>query len=146
MQIKRKELIDALELCKPAISTTNRADELTHFWLNKDRINATNGRFSITSFIATDIEAGVPETLLDWLQKSGSDTVTLTQTGTNLLAVSGRSRVNFATLDPKRQLESKHPETTNKAPIDTAFIQALSNISISLDPKSDEPSKLGVFI
>jgi DNA polymerase III sliding clamp (beta) subunit (PCNA family) len=146
MQVDRKTLIDALELCKPAISTTNRAPELTHFWLGKDRINTFNGHLAITSFIATDIEAGVPDTFLDWLEKTSYDTVNLTLKDTTLMAASGRAKASFATLDPKRQLVTQLPETTNRLPIDYEFVQALANVITSNDPKSTEPAKLGVFV
>ncbi len=147
MQVNRKNLIEILETCRPALSTQSRAVELAHFWFDGKIVMASNGHLIISMPCTLDIVGGVPHALLDWLKKSKGDTVTFSKSGKGMVATIGRSKFNFLLLDIKRR--SFHLKTDNdlqSIPLTSELISALNNVSISYDPKAGNPAKLGVFL
>ena len=150
MQVKRKELIDALEICEPALATANRAIEMGHYWFADNQISAFNGHLTITAPFELEVEGGVPHTFLDWLGKVSGDQVTLKPESNALAVTSGRSRYSFPLLDPERRIKplSRREPSTMREPLSLSseIVEGLSRVIISHDSKSAVPAKMGVFL
>jgi DNA polymerase III sliding clamp (beta) subunit (PCNA family) len=146
MQVNRKNLIEILETCRPALATQSRATELTHFWFDGHTVMASNGHLIISMPCTLDIVGGVPYALLDWLKKSKGDSAIFSSSGNGMAATIGRSKFNFPLLDIKRRaFHLKTDNTLQAIPLTLELIAALNNISVSYDPKAGNPAKMGVF-
>jgi hypothetical protein len=146
MQVNRKGLIEALEVCKPALSTVNRAIEMGHYWFDGQRVSAFNGHLTISAPFDLDLKGGIPSTILDWLGKTSGETVTLAPANNELKVSAGRARFTFPLLDPKRQIIPEVPSLTDRLAINNDFVQALARVILSHDAKSSVPAKMGVFL
>jgi DNA polymerase III sliding clamp (beta) subunit (PCNA family) len=145
MQVKRSELIEALDICKPALATQNRAIEMGHYWFDGHQISAFNGHLTINTPFDLEISGGVPHSFLDWLDKTTSPSVTLKPEDKSLAVSAGRSRYTFPLLDPQRCIIPTPPTPSERLSLDHNFLVGLSRVIISHDPKSAVPAKMGVF-
>jgi hypothetical protein len=117
MQVNRKGLIEALEVCKPALSTVNRAIAMGHYWFDGQRVSAFNGHLTISAPFDLDLKGGIPSTILEWLGKTSGETVTLAPANNELKVSAGRARFTFPLLDPKRQIIPELPSLTDRLSI-----------------------------
>ena len=149
MKVNRSQLLAALDTCKPALATTsNRAIELTHFWLDGDFISAYNGRLGIVyPFDTPEIKGGVPTTLFSWLEKTEGNDAELTTRGKDLIIKMGSAHATFAMLEANKQILQPSLDLIDGDGIelDTALITGLKNVLVSLDPKSATPARMGAF-
>jgi hypothetical protein len=149
MNINRALLLSALDTCKPALATaTNRAVELSHFWLDGDFISAYNGRLGIVYPFDSEIKGGVPATLQAWLEKTTGDNADLTTKGKELVIKVGASHATFAMLEAEKQILQPSVDLIDGegVELDEALITGLKNILVSLDPKSATPARMGAFL
>jgi hypothetical protein len=150
MKLDRKSLVEALEICKPALATQNRAVELSHYWCDGETIGAYNGRLMILQPFPYDIIGGIPDTALDWLKKVETPEINLTGSGDRITLTAGRaSRIGLTLLDASRRIFSPDIALNELGvpplPLDPDLIAALENVSVSQDKQATAPQKLGVF-
>ena len=149
MKINRVEFLSALDTCKPALATsTNRAIELTHFWLDGDFISAYNGRLGIVCpFDTGDIRGGVPATALAWLEKTEGNDAEITTRGKDLIIKVFDAHATFAMLEANKQILKPSLDLIEGTgvSVDQTLLGGLKNVLVSLDPKSATPARMGAF-
>jgi DNA polymerase III sliding clamp (beta) subunit (PCNA family) len=146
--INRRELINALLVCKPALAISNNyAIELTHFWFDQQFVSAYDGRIGIFVPIETPIRGGVPPLLLSWLEKVDGDEVIIEQNDNNIRIEISGSEIDLSVLEESRQILKPDVSllSDNSMNIPSELVKGLESCLISLDKKSSVPARMGAF-
>jgi DNA polymerase III sliding clamp (beta) subunit (PCNA family) len=146
MSLSRKDTLAALELVKPAVSSTNDSiQERAHIWFGGGYVYGTNGGLGIKAKFESPFECGVPGGLLmGLLNQASGDTLEFKQEGNSALKFkAGRSSIKLATL-PFGQMPWRFPEKpATKAicsiKVSADFIKGLKRV---LALKASQPKRM----
>lgn len=128
--MNKKELLEAIEKVKPAITTTSLTEQNNLILFNKKSVSSYNDEILITSIINTKIDGAVPANeLITLLQKMKDETIKVVQKD-NVLEIIGKTtkaKLKMSTLSfPK----TKIPDKWKKLPEE--FIKGLNYCKFSL--------------
>jgi DNA polymerase III sliding clamp (beta) subunit (PCNA family) len=100
MRIERKKLLAALEPLKPALAVRTVVPAQLQIWFNKKYADAHDGGFGVRTTFETPFDFGVPgKLLINLLEQSEAEEVTLEPKENNLAFKAGKSLIKLAILD-----------------------------------------------
>jgi DNA polymerase III sliding clamp (beta) subunit (PCNA family) len=144
-KIGRKELLDCLNIVKPALSSRDFIPIFTYFCFDGDNVIAYDDLIAIRTECAVDIDGAVKGALLlGLLENSGAKAVEFLQKETELHAKAGVSKLKLQML-PREDFIFEMPEATEDDvtfPITSLFVEGIDRclVSVSTDNSSSEYS------
>lgn len=150
MKYPRAELLQALNMVRPALAAKDLIEELSHVWFDGATITAYNDAdLGIQVPFKTDFKGGVRGALLlGLLNASKAKEVELETTDDNhLKLVASRTRGKLAVLDSERSVW-QFPEFDPKdgVKINEDFLRVLQAVLVSVGNDTSTPEKLGVTL
>ena len=146
--INRANLITAINLARPALSTQNFIPALTHFRLNKDLILGYNDITCIAVNFEHDLACCLPgDLLIKTLGSFGSSEVDVAYKDGNVTLKAGKAKMKLPVLPldshPYEDLDLDWEETLT---LTEGFLKGLSACLISVGNDPTHPAQMGVTL
>ena len=149
MPFARKDLLDTLNLAKPALASKDLVEELVCFWFDGKTVWAYSDIIGIQIPLATDFVGGLRGNLiLGLLEKSRAKDVTISPSENGeMLLKAANAKLTLALLENERALwEVPDFDKGNAFVVDKSFIKAIENVLVSIGGDTSVPDQLGVTL
>ena len=149
MIIKRKELLEKLNVSRTCLATQDIIPVLTHFCFDKDKITSFNTGQAVILDCDTGLSGCVPGDLIKLLGSYGTDDVSITQTETNITVKSGRSSVKLNTL-PRNifpfKLADDVMNTDKQHDLTEDFFEGIKQVALSMGNNASLRNQYGITV
>jgi hypothetical protein len=153
MSFLRKELVDILDVTKPALASKDLIEELTQFWFKGDCVYAYNDIIGLQHPLKTDFVGGLRGSLLlGLLDKSRAKDIHIEplQNGEDqkeMLIRAANTRLTLALLDDSRALwEIPSFDKAKSVVFGKSFLEVIESVLVSVGGDTSVPDQLGVTI
>ncbi len=146
--MKRKELLDKLNIAKTCLATQDVIPVLTHFYFDKNQIMSFNIGQAVIIQEETGLDCCVPgDELTKLLASYSTDDVSINQKDGTIAVKSGRSNVKLKTLPSNNfpfKLDSK--ESAKQHELTGEFFEGLRQVSISMGNNASKRNQYGITV
>lgn len=149
--MKRKKLLERLEMVAPALASSDFVPIMTHFWFTGSHVIAYDDTIGISVSLKTDFKGAVPGTILLNLLKNSRAKMLEFRPNTEgakitIRAGTKKSRWNLALLPPEEFL-FKFPKKLGKVSVvKKEFLEAVEWCLASIGDDTSTPDQLGITL
>jgi hypothetical protein len=147
--MERKKIVAALTNVQPAISVTNAAEVMKHYWFTGKRVMAFDGGMALAVPFESEWQGAIQSTILPLLNSSGASEVTFEDTEKGFVVKAGASKFKLNTM-ASTDFNFKIPKMPDQASFPVAdvpkFLIALKACKRSLGSETSEACFKGVTI
>jgi DNA polymerase III sliding clamp (beta) subunit (PCNA family) len=156
--VNRQDLLQKLELVKPALSSINLVPVLTHFWFRDNSLICFNDQIAIKTKLVSNFVGAIPDTLTSLLSVSkakeveffvGKDADGKALPEGQLLVKAASSKLKLPFMEEKytKIFEMPKPNKEDALPVDmAAFLEAIDLCTRSLKEDTSMPDSLGITL
>jgi len=149
--MNRENLLEKLELVKPALAKNDLVKVLKHFWFYEDALIAYNDQIAIQTKLASNFKGAIPDTLVALVKASRAKDIEFSEVVKGQLvikAASGKFKLPFLPEEETHIFDMPEPDPDrNKLPLDMeTFLEAVESCMRSLKEDPSMPDSLGITV